>query len=169
MTCKRRACPTCAHDLLRLCHTASLPHAPLIAGKQDPYVVFQVFSRATMPLPLPRAAAAACRWALPPRNASPSPPIFTPWPRGALPPANSNPWLLSGCLRASPPPSLLSLGLLPHLQVGTVRQRSKTAKDGGTSPKWNERVPLGQLSVAGAPQLLVEVYAEKMGKGGCAA
>lgn len=50
--------------------------------------------------------------------------------------------------------------------VGTVRQRSKTKKDGGTKPAWNERVNLGQLTVAAAPQVLVEVYAESsLGKG----
>ena len=47
-----------------------------------------------------------------------------------------------------------------------MRQRSKVKKDGGTKPAWNERVPLGQLTVAAAPQLLVEVYAESSrGKG----
>ena len=67
------------------------------------------------------------------------------------------------------PPKLGSAGRQdPYVvfQVGTVRQRSKVKKDGGTKPAWNERVPLGQLTAAAAPQLLVEVYAESsLGKG----
>ena len=30
---------------------------------------------------------------------------------------------------------------------------------------WNERIQLGPLTTAAAPQMLLEVFAEKMGKG----
>lgn len=53
-------------------------------------------------------------------------------------------------------------------QIGTLRQKSAVAKDGGTKPSWNQRVDLGQHTPASAPQLLVEVFVEKSGKGaGC--
>ncbi|KAL4420801.1 hypothetical protein ABPG75_010457 [Micractinium tetrahymenae] len=49
-------------------------------------------------------------------------------------------------------------------QLGTVRVRSKVAEDGGTKPKWNERINLGTVSSGGDPQLLVEVYNDCLGK-----
>lgn len=49
-------------------------------------------------------------------------------------------------------------------QLGTVRVRSRVAEDGGTKPKWNERISLGTVSTSGDPQLLVEVYNDQLGK-----